>query len=346
MPNMPKIVQEALASLHPELAESEDERIRKNIIGYIQERIDEFPGDVRLVKRWKKEIAWLESLPERFTLSIKQEWDGFDEDCLKRAIWYVENPAPSVIKDFRLALWLNTLRSRFFLTPQPKETWSEEDEKMLTDISWAIRHCAYDDKKKERVMKWFNDDYRKSLRPQPKQEWSKEDENKIERLAFLVSVAEEKEMISSSESIDLRRFVKSYHPQPKQEWSEEEKDKLNSIERLIVNANAHGNYLIGDKEATDLQHFIRSIVKPTTNLTEWSEEDEKMRNSTLLFVDQHRLTHPLASKCYDWLKSLRPSWKPSEEQMEALERASTNKYLSVKQFDILVSLYEQLKKLM
>lgn len=53
--------------------------------------------------------------------------------------------------------------------------WSEEDEKMLTDISWAIRHCAYDDKKKERVMKWFNDDYRKSPRPQPKQEWSKND---------------------------------------------------------------------------------------------------------------------------------------------------------------------------
>lgn len=41
----------------------------------------------------------------------------------------------------------------------------------------------------------------------------------------------------------------------------------------------------------------------------------------------------------------RSSWKPSEEQMEALERASTNEYLSAKQFDILVSLYEQLKKL-
>lgn len=47
----------------------------------------------------------------------------------------------------------------------PNTEWNEEDEKMLTDISWAIRHCAYDDKKKERVMKWFNDDYRKFLRP-------------------------------------------------------------------------------------------------------------------------------------------------------------------------------------
>lgn len=41
-----------------------------------------------------------------------------------------------------------------------------------------------------------------------------------------------------------------------------------------------------------------------------------------------------------------PSWKPSEEQMEALQRASTNEYLSAKQFDILVSLYKQLKKLL
>lgn len=64
--------------------------------------------------------------------------------------------------------------SRFRFIQKPAE-WSEEDEKMLTDISWAIRHCAYDDKKKERVMKWFNDDYRKSPRPQPKQEWSKND---------------------------------------------------------------------------------------------------------------------------------------------------------------------------
>ena len=50
-----------------------------------------------------------------------------------------------------------------------------------------------------------------------------------------------------------------------------------------------------------------------------------------------------------WLekqKEQKPNWKPSEEQMKALERASTNKYLSAEQYDILVSLYENLKKLM
>ena len=57
-----------------------------------------------------------------------QKWDEFDEDCLKRAIWYVENPAPSVVKDTNLALWLKFLPGRFNL--QPKREWSEEDEKM------------------------------------------------------------------------------------------------------------------------------------------------------------------------------------------------------------------------
>ena len=56
---------------------------------------------------------------------------------------------------------------------------------------------------------------------------------------------------------------------------------------------------------------------------EWSEEDEKMRLDT---IRAFYLAYPYAlesenprKKNIDWLKSLRPSWKPSEEQMEALE---------------------------
>ena len=90
---------------------------------------------------------------------------------------------------------------------------------------------------------------------------------------------------------------------------------------------------------------------------EWSEEDEAMRDNILRVLScfignvecesnpSLSTSYPLYKREMDWLKSLRPSWKPSEEQMEALERASTNEYLSAKQFDILVSLYEQLKKL-
>lgn len=49
--------------------------------------------------------------------------------------------------------------------------------------------------------------------------------------------------------------------------------------------------------------------------------------------------------CYLRCEPQEEKCKDCEEQMDALERASTNKYLSAEQYDILVSLYEQLKKL-
>ena len=195
----------------------------------------------------------------------------------------------------------------------------------------------------------------------------------------------------------------------KSEWSDEEKDKLNSIERLIVNANAHGNGLIGDKEAIELQHFIRSIVKPITNIAEWSEEDEKIINflSRLIefqvkddeygFGDGRFISKQEAIKMLKSLhpqpqlelseedentiqeiigcieqaradshlsedhclrletflyKHYRPSWKPSEEQMRAfksyIEDSQSKAEAAVggwDNFDAMIHLYEQLKKL-
>lgn len=60
---------------------------------------------------------WLEKNLE-YVKSNKQGWDKFDEDCLKRAVWYIENPAPSVVKDTNLALWLKLLPGRFNLEPK------------------------------------------------------------------------------------------------------------------------------------------------------------------------------------------------------------------------------------
>lgn len=149
-------------------------------------------------------------------------------------------------------------------------------------------------------------------------------------------------------------------------WSEEEKDKLKSIERLIVNANAHGNYLIGDKEATELQHFIRSIVKPTTNLAEWSEEDEKkmiflerlieynVPDGQYGWADGRKGGFVTKSEAISMLKSLRtvskeslqPHWKPCEEQMRCLDMVLCDEAMDDNVHRVLVQLREQLKKLM
>ena len=80
----------------------------------------------------------------------------------------------------------------------------------------------------------------------------------------------------------------------------------------------------------------------------WSEEDEKRISSILLSIEYCKEQYPdLREYQYDidWLKSLRPQkqWKPSEEQMDALRYVTNFDYGGYKA--ILVSLYEQLKKL-
>lgn len=121
------------------------------------------------------------------------------------------------------------------------------------------------------------------------------------------------------------------------EWSDEEKDKLNRIERIIVNANAHGNSLIGDKEAIELQHFIHSLVKPVINIVEWSEDKEIIRQNGRLDVCYNPEKYGLCNKTEsikdatkfgnleyergvkDGIQSEKKRhWKPSEKQLIAL----------------------------
>ena len=191
---------------------------------------------------------------------------------------------------------------------QKPAEWSEEEEQMFGNIlnHYSLLEAPTDGNgiSKERYIAFI-----KSFRPQPKQEWSKEDENKIERLAFLVSIAAEKEMISSEECIDLRRLVKSYHPQSKKEWSEEDEKMIDDLikffnEKLVILGEA------------------------------------KNAENTVQYISY--------KKVINWLKSLRPSWRPSEEQIYSLGTV-------VKGYDEctvgsvgyhLKEMYEQLKKLM
>ena len=85
----------------------------------------------------------------------------------------------------------------------------------------------------------------------------------------------------------------------------------------------------------------------------WSEEDEKFINEIeesllaykLIVMDNDKELANYIEKEINLLKSLRPqnTWKPSEEQMDALRYVTNFDYGGYK--SILVSLYEQLKKL-
>ena len=85
---------------------------------------------------------------------------------------------------------------------------------------------------------------------------------------------------------------------------------------------------------------------------EWSEEDADMLNCCISSIEEAKENRYAYKETdgdtsydreIDWLKSLRPSWKPSEEQMNMLK--CTLDYYGSHAPKELVSLYEDLKKL-
>ena len=89
---------------------------------------------------------------------------------------------------------------------------------------------------------------------------------------------------------------------------------------------------------------------------EWSEEDADILNCCISSIEEakenrYAYKETDGDTSYDreinWLKSLRPSWKPNEEQMNRLVSivVALRKDYCDDMADFLASLYEQLKKL-
>lgn len=84
-------------------------------------------------------------------------------------------------------------------------------------------------------------------------------------------------------------------------------------------------------------------MKP--NKQEWSKKDEIMIGSLINYFEGDALDCS-TEDVVNWLKSLRPSWKPSEEQMEILQYVCTqSSHPNQKVIPVLESLYNDLKKL-
>lgn len=102
-------------------------------------------------------------------------------------------------------------------------------------------------------------------------------------------------------------------------------------------------------------YFYDKYVSIKQKPAEWSEEDEDMLNSCISSIEEakenrYAYKETDGDTSYDheieWLKSLRPSWKPSEEQMKALAWYSGNSAIPPTGDKAIQSLYNDLKKLM
>ena len=104
------------------------------------------------------------------------------------------------------------------------------------------------------------------------------------------------------------------------------------------------NFCVWAKECSkDLLEAARKELEEKP--AEWSEGDEVKLNDVIRIIENSGLVESIRNHYVKFLKSLRPSWKPSEEQMEALKISKEWEGLTHSEMKSLESLYEQLKKL-
>lgn len=341
---------EALETLIPELRESDDERIRKALVKYFEERNnyrdeDEtfngipFPTIIAYLEKQKEQTLEAYKISdERATAKMEGRIEGRQD--------VINNP-----EEYGL---------------QKPAEWSEEDEKMLHEADVVVvgyyRHSPeyFPKEKCEHIRSWL-----KSLRPQPKQEWSEEDEDMFNDI--LLDMGDRREMFKSKgettfaentqrkidwlDSHHLQLKYQSSCPQPKQEieWTEDDEAHLKWLCRIVHGRTIHGELSL--TEESELGNWMDKWLNHSPQpKQEWSEEDEDAIKTAIRachymteYYENSTQQYEVAAKR---LKSFRPqisdedikkirseeytkgfndaafggkAWKPSEEQIEALE---------------------------
>ena len=178
-------------SFFPELAESEDERIRNALMQNLKERFGT-KGNMGEGLDMPDVLAWLEKQGEPAD-KIKPKFKVGDK----------------IVSAFNTPYYITKVCDRYYLTDvgriimfnaqdnfelaEQNPAWSEEDEAGLGDAMWAIeqaRTIAKDENDMGNL--WYAEHWLKSLKervqPQPKQEWSEEDENLFEEIKRCVGI--------------------------------------------------------------------------------------------------------------------------------------------------------------
>lgn len=207
--------------------------------------------------------------------------------------------------------------------------WNEEDREMKMKIlKYLSTRCNVFEY--EEVENWFKS-LPERFNLQPKQEWSED----IIRKAV-------KEVGLTQYQIDW--FKTNVFP-PKSEWSEEDEKIYKTIYSHFTSYNQYVCSNGVTKE--DVIRFLESLrLQPKP---EWNKKDKKivraLRHALNCADAQNAIVKSgvEVSEVATFLQDLVPSWKPSEEQLEAARYVSQFDYGGHKA--ALVSLYEQLKAL-
>ena len=144
------------------------------------------------------------------------------------------------------------------------------------------------------------------------------------------------------------------------EWIDDDEKRMNHIIQFLEDKDRwkDGERAFPIEEDVRWLKSIKDRVQPKQ---EWGEEDEKMIDNIIDYMmpmpifftstkgkSGKEYTKEFIKEAIDWLKSIRPqnTWKPSDEQMKALNDVTVTGYISyAEQGQELINLYNDLKKL-
>ena len=290
---------EVLRQQFPELKESEDEKIRKELYEFI--KVNSPTEDAN------RFIAWLEKQKEQKPAELPKSEDyGIDGlyaavDILQKTLGEVEGyQSDDGILEHKCAI--SAVKE---LYEQKPAEWSEED-----NIGWdeafacvtRVEKAAKNEEELQNAVtaeKWLKEIKFKYCVHPIKQEWSEDGERKLNRIYEILGHAADdkgfltsKRIIGDNEAIELQDFLKSLRPQPKED--------LNAIAQREYARGKQDGYWEGvkaERESCKTFHYESPNWPP------------KMPDL------------PTETTTNEGVSSIQPHWKPSEEQIGALNYA-------------------------
>lgn len=255
----------------PELAESEDEKIRKELVQFFEEK-DEEDFEEWIPKA--KVLAWLEKKgKQKETLCDKCKKTQPSHSCqditaLGRCA--LEEQGEQKLTEFEKAVKqvmeeaiecgdTHNLKAdaEMLLSLVHKSAWSEDDELHIRELESLVKQVwttAEHENDKDTIHKMSDlSFFLKTLKPQPKQEWSEEDEKKVNNLYVLLDQMVSFNMLSDKDATEFKDWLKS--PKEKYTWKPSDEQIKVLVEVLIFAAN---------HESPHWQDYIFGILKNLT----------------------------------------------------------------------------------
>ena len=251
--------------IFPQLAESEDERIRKALVWHLKADVDFVSNGVTKAEC----LAYLEKQKSQ----KPWEWSEEETKVLDSIIDDYEKAAKSFCGyDGKIGLLRAIRNGEYDLS---KQEWND-GKNILEDIIVFV--SGYADKRV--VTKWVS--FLKSLRPQPRQAWSEEDERMRKGLINFLRSSFIKENITDEM---VAPWIAYLEKQKSAEWSEVEllfRGEKVTVKRPFYRDDKGRGYSTTEQDEEVAWNALRAwCEKKGISLydlypkAEWSEEDEK-----------------------------------------------------------------------